>query len=372
MPLTYRNLNADDDEANRRIFEHLGLTEQGAAKQGIDALASMQALARQTAQDAQAKKVQDQGLADTALRITLLGESGARDAQRFTNENDDRRARIKLAGEEWEAKQATAAQKAAQEALAARAGAAVQAGQGVDDYLAGGGRDDPALGTITGDEEVQAAFAQAQRAQQKAALDMEKERAGIDAVNARAERDRRGPVFDPAKAKREHLVDLQIQKAEEEARRGAGGKPVTGEQAQKIGEQDAALAQLGSLREDAKGQSYGISGWAQNLLPNRVKPSKRREFESKIDRVTQNLAKALEGGKLSEGDVPRYREMLANAVDSEAAFNAVLDAIDTEVRTKITAEKRALKSSGYAVPDTGIDTSVHGTEDDDGVDLFGG
>lgn len=213
-----------------------------------------------------------------------------------------------------------------------------------------------------GSSEVRAAFEKARSAKTDADLKRELLRSQVaenQAQAAKAARPPSGPS--ETKAERERLA-LEKAKAELEAlqarteaskKKKEDGKPLSPDDLDELEGKRRAIRNLGDLRGLASGQDLGIFSAWQSQIPDwlsSLKSAERREFESANDRAVQNLAKALEGGRLTDADFQRYRSMLMKASDSKESYVRVLDSIAKEVEETQRRYEQALKESNYKVP----------------------
>lgn len=74
-----------------------------------------------------------------------------------------------------------------------------------------------------------------------------------------------------------------------------------------------------------------------------------KTIDAQTQLAAQNIAKALEGGKLSDQDIIRYRKMFPNTADTSDVALAKLDLLEKLVATKYNLDIPALKASGYNV-----------------------
>jgi len=151
------------------------------------------------------------------------------------------------------------------------------------------------------------------------------------------------------KLKREEMAQkerlAQAAAAAKSAAGGPGGRALTSGTAKEIGEFDAAIDMADRLKKlyDNKAASTGSS--ALSYIPG----TDAFEYDKDRDVAAQTIGGILEGGKLTEEDYNRYRDMLPKPTDTNSVAQVKVDAI----KELITARKRggveALGQSGYNV-----------------------
>lgn len=138
-------------------------------------------------------------------------------------------------------------------------------------------------------------------------------------------------------------------------RKDKSGKLLPATEVQAIGSADSAIQAL----EDAKkvvADNANIVGPAAGIL-NKVLAygeigevgKKSKEIEAQLQLNAQILGKYLEGGKLAENDIQRYRNMLPNGKDSADAIERKTILIAKLVRQKQQADLNAYGNAGYDI-----------------------
>jgi hypothetical protein len=77
--------------------------------------------------------------------------------------------------------------------------------------------------------------------------------------------------------------------------------------------------------------------------------TKAKAFDARMKIAAQDIGKALEGGKLAEGDVPRYRAMLPNLQDTPEVAREKAALIRELIANKRAAAVQAFEAGGYNV-----------------------
>lgn len=126
------------------------------------------------------------------------------------------------------------------------------------------------------------------------------------------------------------------------------GKPVSGELATKLSGYNAAKEIVKNISEDwdAKASDYG-SGLISNIPFVSNDP---KLYEQALDAKTQQIGTLLEGGKLTDADLDKYRRMMPKASDTQAQKENKIRALMQVIEAKQNAEISGLESLGYRVP----------------------
>lgn len=155
---------------------------------------------------------------------------------------------------------------------------------------------------------------------------------------------------------------LEMENAEALAKASAGPKPhiLTTEQSKGLADLNASEQQLDAL-EGAIIQNAGSMGpIAGRLAALNPYGTEAKAFDAQMKLAAQNIGKSLEGGKLTDGDIARYREMLPDLKDTPEVASAKLAGVKTLLRQRKSAELGTLRKSGY-------DVSHFGEEDPAGI-----
>lgn len=115
---------------------------------------------------------------------------------------------------------------------------------------------------------------------------------------------------------------------------------------------DTVLTDLSSTlkqNEAILGPAQGLMGKGLGFLGVGDRAEKQRVIQSNIDAGVQEIGKFLEGGKLAEGDLARYREMAPKVTDPPNVAQSKLQLLSKLVAEKQRASLEALKASGYNV-----------------------
>ena len=127
------------------------------------------------------------------------------------------------------------------------------------------------------------------------------------------------------------------------------GKELTAQQTEAISGQDAALKQLDDLEAliGANAESMGpFAGRLGKLNPYNT-TAKGMDAAAKL--AAQNIGKSLEGGKLTDADIERYRAMLPNMTDAPEVAAEKLNIVRRLVMQRRQADLGAFGKAGYNV-----------------------
>ena len=124
-----------------------------------------------------------------------------------------------------------------------------------------------------------------------------------------------------------------------------GGKALNEGTAKELGEANSATKSAQDLLNRFNGNADGVGGWLMSFLPL----TDASKYEDRARAATQVIGSYLEGGKLSDANVPQYRAMLPKPGESPATARNKIDAIVQLVAARQSAQKAALAGSGYNV-----------------------
>lgn len=154
----------------------------------------------------------------------------------------------------------------------------------------------------------------------------------------------REPVEDE-RARVAHEDSLKHQRLIEGiALRGEGRLPAG--EASKLGDADAAIKAIDALSADWDAKASAPGSGAMQFLPG----SDANLYGPGLKTTTQVVGSFLEGGKLTDADVPKYAAMMPQAHDTKAQKEAKIAALKRLIGNKRQAEGQALSGSGYKVP----------------------
>lgn len=124
---------------------------------------------------------------------------------------------------------------------------------------------------------------------------------------------------------------------------------LTAGQSETLSGHDSAIKQL-------DGVEAGIDNYAPMMGPVEGRArganpydTEAQAFDAQLKLVAQNVGKALEGGKLAEGDIARYRKMLPNLSDTPAVAKRKVQALRELVRQKQQSDIETAKKARFDV-----------------------
>jgi hypothetical protein len=163
---------------------------------------------------------------------------------------------------------------------------------------------------------------------------------------ANAERVKRQIAEMEAKNKKEiAMIEANAKKA------GAAptGKPLTSEQTFQLSAHEAAFSKLDDLDKviDVNKDIFGpVAGRKASYNPW---DEQGKTVDAALKLVAQDVGKALEGGKLTDADISRYRAMLPQVTDTPEIAKGKLAQVKRMVAQKQMADLKILQQSGYNV-----------------------
>ena len=145
--------------------------------------------------------------------------------------------------------------------------------------------------------------------------------------------------------KQVHEDNLAHTKALEAAALRKEGQLPAGE-ATKLGGSDAALKALDDLSTDWDTKASGVGSSVKQFIPG----TDANLYGPGLKATTQVVGTFLEGGKLTDADVPKYEAMMPTARDTQAQKEAKIAHLRKLISDKRASEGAALRGSGYKVP----------------------
>lgn len=153
----------------------------------------------------------------------------------------------------------------------------------------------------------------------------------------------------------EELKRQRLQEGKDKSDEKKNGKIVPATEAVALGTTNAAYQALGDSSK-AFETNTDISGPMQGRLSSLLAKGeigdtgkRAKTFDAQMKVNAQVIGKSLEGGKLTDQDIDRYRSMLPNLNDSPDAAKAKVDVLQNMLAQKQQAEQGALEQAGYNV-----------------------
>lgn len=147
-------------------------------------------------------------------------------------------------------------------------------------------------------------------------------------------------------------TDIEEKKQSDDARRG---KVVPAGEAVALGSANASFQTLENVKklyESNKDISGPLQGWvskAQGIGEFGEDGKKFKSYDSQLNAAAQVIGKYLEGGKLTDADIDRYKKILPNNLDSPEVAEKKAIVLQNMIAQKQESETKALKQAGYNV-----------------------
>jgi hypothetical protein len=155
------------------------------------------------------------------------------------------------------------------------------------------------------------------------------------------------------------IESTRLREKELQIKKGGGassGKMLPAGEASKYGEANAIIGSLEKLKQSiqsnndiigpAAGRAYGLAGF----LELGESGKRLKSLKADLGMNAQNAGRYLEGGKLTDADMKRYKdEMLATVYDSSDLGVQKIDSLIEKIKQKRDAEIMALGQAGFNV-----------------------
>jgi len=161
-----------------------------------------------------------------------------------------------------------------------------------------------------------------------------------------------------------HLANLyKAQELAIKAKELSAGKIVPSGEAARIGDVNASISILEDLERSYFGDEkykteakVGLLSGLTQYAPGNV--SSARQYRDEARQAAQMIGTALEGGKLTDKDYPRYLAMLPTAGDSEERAKNKIEALKRKLLIKKKKSIGALQGAGYNTGNLGPSESA--------------
>lgn len=124
-----------------------------------------------------------------------------------------------------------------------------------------------------------------------------------------------------------------------------GGKALNDGTAKGLGEANGAVKTMNDLLGQFNQKADHVGAWLASYLPT----TDASKYRQRAAVAAQTIGTYLEGGKLSDANVPMYLDMLPQPGESKATAQNKRDAIVQAIAARQQAEKEALAGAGYNV-----------------------
>ena len=121
-----------------------------------------------------------------------------------------------------------------------------------------------------------------------------------------------------------------------------------------LGGADAAVKAVDALSADWDSLASEIGSGVKQFVPG----TDANVFLPALDTTTQVVGKYLEGGRMTDNDVPKYKRMMPQPSDTKRQKEAKIAALKRLIEGKRTEESKALKGAGYRVPESDAPKTV--------------
>ena len=153
--------------------------------------------------------------------------------------------------------------------------------------------------------------------------------------------------------------DLRLKKLRAEVDKltngATSGKPMSPSDIADLTNERVTIDSLAAIREMAKDPEImtgSIRGRIENKLASVADSAKWTKFTTAVQIANKLIARAVEGGRMTDADGKFYQEILANPERGPGQFNGILDLMEQLSSDTLTAKLTALGESGYLVPES--------------------
>lgn len=136
-----------------------------------------------------------------------------------------------------------------------------------------------------------------------------------------------------------------VQKAEAEPK----GKTVTAEQAKLVAGLDTSEKQLDAIESEIEKNADVMGPVAGRLIGVSPYATETKAFDARMKLAAQKIGVALEGGKLTDEDIMRYRQMLPNLTDTPEVARAKVGVVRELLAQERQAQIGSMGAGGYEV-----------------------
>lgn len=151
------------------------------------------------------------------------------------------------------------------------------------------------------------------------------------------------------------LKQMQLEEAKRKHEEAMNGKSLPASEAVALGGANSAYQALGDAGKVFEA-NQNISGPFQGMLSRGMAKfeigdtgKRAKSFDAQMKSNAQTIGKSLEGGKLTDQDIERYKDMLPNLNDSPEAAKDKIAILQNMIAQRQKADAAALGQAGYNV-----------------------
>jgi len=291
---------------------------------------------------------------DKGAEASLLRAQGMNDASmmRAKADVDEAEAKRKMEADKAERDSKVLREKSSMDVLRAAArdpSASVETliGRAVADPELGN-LDDTAVAGIMAEERAKVA-ADAAKTGATEALETQRK-----AAAKKAARPPKGPSPEAVEERSLRLKKLRAE-VDKLTNGATSGKPMSPSDIADLTNERVTIDSLAAIREMAKDPEImtgSIRGRIENKLASVADSAKWTKFTTAVQIANKLIARAVEGGRMTDADGKFYQEILANPERGPGQFNGILDLMEQLSSDTLTAKLTALGESGYLVPES--------------------
>lgn len=142
------------------------------------------------------------------------------------------------------------------------------------------------------------------------------------------------------------------------------GKALAAEQTDRLASNKAALAMIDDLKQTIGSNNDYFGPVAGRLSGLNVKDSRAQGIKALSEKATQVIGKALEGGKLTDADVNRYRHVVPQLSDSPETAMEKVALLERMIHQRNAADIETFQQAGlnvanFGTPQTPNDIDIH-------------
>lgn len=127
------------------------------------------------------------------------------------------------------------------------------------------------------------------------------------------------------------------------------GKPVTAEQAKLVAGLTTSEKQLADIEQEIENNADVMGPVAGRIAALSPYASQTKAFDARMKLAAQKIGVALEGGKLTDEDIGRYRQMLPNLTDTPDVARGKVEVVKQLLSQEKESQLGSMQAGGYEV-----------------------